>query len=77
MLAGLERQPLFLAILGAEAALQVAIVQAGGRVFSTVPLSGPLWGVCVGFGAGSLVVGAALRVAAGGEQHGRQQRRLA
>jgi hypothetical protein len=40
---------------------QVAIVQAGGRVFGTVPLSPRLWAVCVGFGAGSLLVGAVLR----------------
>lgn len=115
MLAGLERQPLFVGILAAEVALQVgrrrvwvvrgggrgrvlvgggrvgaarhgcqilpglqaalprlfhcalplapqvAIVQVGGRVFGTVPLTGQQWAVCVGFGAGSLLMGAMLR----------------
>ncbi len=33
----------------------------GGRVFGTVPLTSQQWGVCLGFGAGGLLVGAVLR----------------
>lgn len=41
--------------------LQVAIVQCGGRAFSTVPLSGSQWAVCVGFGALTLLLRQGLR----------------
>lgn len=41
--------------------VQVAIVEAGGRAFSTVPLSGTQWAVCVGFGGLTLLARQALR----------------
>ena len=62
VLEGVLAQPQFGAILAAEAALQVAIVEFGGRAFSTVPLSATQWGVCVAFGATSLLVRAGLRL---------------
>jgi len=62
VLSGLNHAPQFLTILGLEAALQVAIVQAGGRAFSTVPLSPTLWGVSIGFGALTLLLRQALRL---------------
>ena len=40
--------------------LQVLIVQYGGEVFSTTPLSGQQWAVCAGFGALGFVVRAFL-----------------
>lgn len=40
---------------------QVAIVEAGGRAFSTVPLSSTQWAVCVGFGGLTLLLRQALR----------------
>lgn len=39
---------------------QVLIVQFGGEVFATEPLSGQQWGACVGIGALSLLVRGAL-----------------
>lgn len=41
-------------------ALQVLIVQFGGEVFATQPLSAQQWGACVGIGALSLLVRGAL-----------------
>ncbi len=40
----------------------VQIVQFGGKVFKTEPLSPEEWGISVGIGALSLVVGAVLRL---------------
>jgi hypothetical protein len=62
VLAGLAQQRLFLGILGLEAALQVAIVQCGGRAFSTVPLNAQQWAVCVGCGGLTLLLRQALRL---------------
>lgn len=56
VLAGATSNPLFCAILAAEAALQVAVVSFGGSVFDTVPLSAGQWGACVGLGAVGLLV---------------------
>jgi hypothetical protein len=39
---------------------QVLIVQCGGPAFQTSPLNGPQWGLCVGLGAVTLLVRAAL-----------------
>ena len=41
-------------------ALQVLIVQFGGEVFATQPLSAQQWGACIGVGALSLLVRGAL-----------------
>jgi len=41
---------------------QVAIVQAGGRAFSTVPLNATQWAVCLGFGSLTLVARQLLRL---------------
>lgn len=58
---GLADAKLFQGILAAELALQIAIVEWGGAVFSTVPLSGMQWALCVAFGAGGLLVREGLR----------------
>ena len=42
--------------------MQVVIVQYGGKWFQTVPLTLDQWAACVGVGALSLVVRAALRL---------------
>ncbi|KAG1672246.1 hypothetical protein FOA52_002948 [Chlamydomonas sp. UWO 241] len=60
VLEGVMRQPLFVAIVAAEAALQVAIVQAGGAAFQTVPLTPLQWSMCCGGGAATLLVRRAL-----------------
>lgn len=64
VLEGLSAHRAFLAIVGAELACLAAIVQLGGRVFSTTPLSAPQWGLCAGVGAGTLLVRRALVAAA-------------
>lgn len=53
---GLSTAGLFLGVLGAEAVLQAAIVEWGGAAFSTVPLAPEHWALCLGLGAGSLLV---------------------
>lgn len=58
---GLASARLFLYVVFGEALLQLCIVQWGGEVFNTVPLSFPLWMLCAGIGAGSLLVRNALR----------------
>ena len=52
---------LFLGVLVVETVLQIGIVQFGGTAFSTVPLNVSQWGLCIGFGAGSLLVREVLR----------------
>eukprot|EP00123_Amoebidium_parasiticum_P009347 comp19411_c0_seq1/m.22487 comp19411_c0_seq1/g.22487 ORF comp19411_c0_seq1/g.22487 comp19411_c0_seq1/m.22487 type:complete len:1074 (-) comp19411_c0_seq1:497-3718(-) len=52
---GMLTNPLFMAIMFAEFVSQVVIVQYGGRVFSTVPLSPAMWGWCLLIGFGELV----------------------
>ena len=59
-LEGVGRNPLFLGVWGAEAALQAAIVQWGGPAFGTVPLGLTAWAACAGIGALSLLVRRAL-----------------
>lgn len=51
----------FLAVVGAELALQAGIVQFGGALFQTQPLSPQQWAVCFGFGALSMALAQALR----------------
>jgi len=51
----------FMLVVGSELALQALLVQFGGAWAQTEALGGPAWGACAGFGALSLVVGAALR----------------
>lgn len=48
--------------------MQVVIVQFGGPAFQTVPLNGPQWTLCVGVGALTLLVRAALRLVPVGEE---------
>lgn len=60
VLSGAAANRLFVGVLAAEVALQAAIVQWGGPVFDTVPLSASAWGACAGLGALSLLVRAAL-----------------
>lgn len=54
--------PMFFMIMGLVAILQIALVQFGGEVFSTVPLSAVQWAVIILATASILVVGFALRV---------------
>ena len=54
VLAGVTGNRIFCAIFCAEIAMQVAIVQLGGEVFHTRPLTGGQWGACVGIALGSL-----------------------
>ncbi|PNH12289.1 Plasma membrane calcium-transporting ATPase 2 [Tetrabaena socialis] len=61
VLEGINDQPLFLAIVAGEAALQYIIVQYGGPAFGTTPLNAPQWALCVGLGAAVLLVRAGLR----------------
>jgi hypothetical protein len=56
------RLTLLLLLLLLLRCLQVAIVEAGGRAFSTVPLSSTQWAVCVGFGGLTLLLRQALRL---------------
>lgn len=55
---GIEKNPLFVAIIAITSVLQVIIVQFGGNAFvvSDGGLNLKFWGISVGFGAGSLVV---------------------
>jgi Ca2+-transporting ATPase len=54
----MERSRVMVYIVVLIAALQVIIVQRGGRFMSTVPLSLSQWAVCVALGSTSLAVGA-------------------
>ena len=53
--AGLVNNPIFYCILAVTFVLQVIIVQFGGDVFSTVPLTVVQWICCLILGMGSLV----------------------
>jgi len=55
--------PMFFVIMGLVVALQMALVQYGGAIFSTVPLSASQWTVIILASASILVVGFLLRVA--------------
>eukprot|EP00741_Cyanophora_paradoxa_P012330 tig00020607_g11915.t1 len=61
VLEGLGRNPLFVAILLASAAVQAAIVQLGGPWFDTVPLPPTLWALSLAPAAASLPYGYLLR----------------
>jgi Ca2+-transporting ATPase len=57
--------PTFFVVMGLVIAVQVAIVQFGGAVFATVPLSSLQWVTIIIATASVLVVGLVLRVAYG------------
>jgi Ca2+-transporting ATPase len=57
--------PTFFVVMGLVIAIQVAIVQYGGAVFATVPLSAMQWVTIILATASVLVVGFVLRVAYG------------
>jgi P-type Ca2+ transporter type 2C len=57
--------PTFFVVMGLVIAVQVAIVQYGGAVFATVPLSAMQWVTIILATASVLVVGFVLRVAYG------------
>ena len=57
--------PTFFVVMGLVVAVQVAIVQYGGAVFATVPLSALQWVTIILATASVLVVGLVLRVAYG------------
>jgi Ca2+-transporting ATPase len=54
--------PLFFVIMGGVIAIQIAIVQFGGAIFETVPLSAVQWAWIIIITAPALVVGFLLRV---------------
>jgi Ca2+-transporting ATPase len=54
--------PVFFVVMGLVVAVQVAIVQYGGAVFATVPLSALQWITIILATASVLVVGLILRV---------------
>jgi P-type Ca2+ transporter type 2B len=58
---GLLQASMFAAILCGEAVLQAVLVEKGGPAFGTVPLPFEMWALCLGFGAGSLLVRELLR----------------
>jgi len=55
---GIEKNPLFCAIIAVTSGLQVIMVQFGGKSLHVADggLSGKFWGISIGLGAGSLVV---------------------
>jgi Ca2+-transporting ATPase len=57
--------PTFFVVMGFIIAVQAAIVQYGGAVFDTVPLSGIQWGTIILATASVLVIGLVLRVSYG------------
>ncbi|EPY23434.1 calcium-transporting ATPase [Strigomonas culicis] len=61
LLDNLEASRVLVAIAGLIAALQLFIVQCGGRFMSTVPLRWSQWVFCVALGSCSLLVGAGCR----------------
>lgn len=67
--------PTFFVVMGFVVAVQVAIVQYGGAVFATVPLSAMQWVTIILASASVLVVGFVLRVSYGLFRH-RQGRRV-
>ncbi|MBI2372678.1 MAG: calcium-translocating P-type ATPase, PMCA-type [Deltaproteobacteria bacterium] len=58
---GLARSPTFLAVIAGTIALQILIVQLGGRVFKTVPISLDLWARSLAAGALVLLFGIVVR----------------
>ena len=54
--------PTFFVVMGLVVAVQVAIVQYGGAVFATVPLSAMQWVTIILATASVLVIGFVLRV---------------
>jgi P-type Ca2+ transporter type 2C len=54
--------PTFFIVMGLVVAVQIAIVQFGGAVFATVPLSAMQWVTIILATASVLVIGAILRV---------------
>jgi len=67
--------PVFFIVMGLVVAVQVAIVQYGGAVFATVPLSALQWIIIILAPASVLVVGLLLRVSyrAFRHRHGRRE----
>jgi hypothetical protein len=59
---GLHTNWIFIAIIAITAVVQALIVEFGGDVFKTEPLSLVNWGYSIAIGAGSLIVGAILRL---------------
>ncbi len=59
---GLRNSPLFVAVVGVTALLQVLIIEFGGAFFRTVPLGANLWIASVALGALMIPAGAALRL---------------
>lgn len=59
---GLHTNWIFIGIVAITVLVQALIVEFGGDVFRTEPLSPVDWGYSIAIGAGSLVVGAILRL---------------
>ncbi len=61
VLDGLFGSTLFLGVLASTAFVQILIVNFGGKVFSTVPMSIDLWWRSIGLGVMTLVAGVVIR----------------
>jgi len=66
--------PVFFVVMGLVVAVQIAIVQYGGAVFATVPLTAMQWIVVILASASVLVVGLVLRVSYGLFRHRHSRR---
>ncbi|KAI8113674.1 hypothetical protein M9435_003668 [Picochlorum sp. BPE23] len=61
ILENIQNETLFQYVLGCELIFQFIIIQYGGQVFSTVPLSPAEWSISLGFGAMSLLLREVIR----------------
>ena len=59
---GLGRSPIFAMVLGVTVLLQFAIVQWGGMIFRTTPITAQMWIISIVLGASVLGVSAAIRM---------------
>ncbi|KAJ3193034.1 hypothetical protein HK101_005554 [Irineochytrium annulatum] len=57
-----HRNSMFISIVVGTIITQIIIVEFGSTAFKTTKLDGRDWGICLGFGAASLVVGALIRL---------------
>jgi hypothetical protein len=63
---GLHRSPYFLSLLALIAAVQVALVQFGGKTAGVAPLNVAEWAVCIALGFLSILSGILIRFIFGG-----------
>ncbi|KAJ3080084.1 hypothetical protein HDU99_009317, partial [Rhizoclosmatium hyalinum] len=58
----IQKNPMFIAIVGGSVIVQVIIVEFGSRAFKTVSLNGADWALCLGLAAFSIPLGVLVRV---------------